>query len=121
MSVLAAVDWKIVGGSITAIGIGIGGVYTWWLNQKRQRADVKADVAQSDSARVIAEANTTVYELLLERVKTLEGEMRQVRHELAAERLHSRKLVLHIWKLEGLMRMANLDVPMFVDESGAVP
>ena len=116
MSDLGAIDWAKVGGGITAIGIGIGGVYAWWLNQKRLRADVRADVAKSESEQVIARSEGAVYQMLLDRVATLESDMRLVRAELTTERMHSRRLVLHIWKLEGLMRSANLDVPPFVDE-----
>lgn len=108
-------DWAIVGGAVTSVGIGIGGVYAWWLKQQRDRADTRADVARSDSEATMADAKSTVYNLLLDRVTTLEADMRLVRTELAEERQHSRRLVLHIWKLEQLMREANLTVPAFID------
>ncbi len=114
------VDWGQVGAAITAIGIGAGGVYAWWLKTTKTRAETNADVASSRAEESVADANSQVYRMLLERVTTLENDMRLVREELAQERQHSRRLVLHIWKLEGLMRAAGVTVPMFVDGEGPV-
>jgi hypothetical protein len=118
---MSGIDWGIVGGAITSVGIGIGGVYAWWLKTSRDRANTRAEVAKSESNVAVATASETVYTMLTERVVTLENDMRLVRQELAEERQHSRRLVLHIWKLEQLMRAAGLEVPAFVDgEVGAI-
>lgn len=31
-----AIDWGQVGAAVTAIGIGAGGVYAWWLNTRKK-------------------------------------------------------------------------------------
>jgi hypothetical protein len=111
------VDLSSIGAAITsvivAVGALIGGGYTWWMRNKKNQADVRADVATSAAQQVVADAQRTVYQTLLERVTTLEADMRIVRDELSVERKHSRKLELHIWKLENLMRGAGLEPPVF--------
>lgn len=114
------VDWGQVGAAITAVGIGAGGVYAWWLKTTKSKAVTSADIATARAEESVADANSKVYKMLLERVITLENDMRIVRDELAQERQHSRRLVLHIWKLEGLMRAAGLDAPPFVDGEGPI-
>jgi uncharacterized protein HemX len=109
-------DLATLGGAIASVGAVAGGMYAWWLKTQKDRANVRADVAQADTTRAVADANQSVYKLLNERLTTLEAEVRSQRTELDAERRHSRRLVLHIWKLEGLMRKAGLEPPGFVDE-----
>jgi hypothetical protein len=112
-----SLDLSAIGSAIAAVvvasGTVIGGAYAWWLKNKRNQADVRADVATSAAQQVVADAQRTVYQTLLERVTTLEADMRIVRDELSVERKHSRKLELHIWKLENLMRAANMEPPVF--------
>lgn len=116
------IDWAAVGGAVTAIGIGATGAYAWWLDRGKKIAKARAEVAEANATvseanalGQVADAQQAVYRLLLERVTTLEKDMRLVREELAQERQHSRRLVLHIWKLEQLMRAAGLEVPAFID------
>ena len=116
---MAAMDWTAIGTALAAIIVGAGG---WWMNRGKKAAAIKADIAASEASAetaaahgAVADAQQAVYRLLLERVTTLEKDMRLVREELAQERQHSRRLVLHIWKLEQLMREANLTVPAFID------
>jgi hypothetical protein len=109
-------DLATIGGSLASVGLLAGGAWAWVLKTRKAQAETRADVAESDSARTVADAQQTVYKLLIERVTTLEADMRQVRAELTTERAHSRKLELHIWRLEGLMRKANLEPPAFVDD-----
>lgn len=111
-------DWGAVGGAITAIGIGIGGVYAWWQNTQKKAAQNRADVAESNADRSVADASNTVYTLLTDRLKRVEAELLAMRGELSAERKHIRRLTMHIWLLEGLMHKANIDPPPFVDDEG---
>ncbi len=115
-------DWGAIGTAIGSIGLVAGGIYGVWLQRGKKAAGTRADIAESDAkvseanaVGTVADAQLTVYNLLLERVTTLEKDMRLVRQELAEERQHSRRLVLHIWKLEQLMRAAGVDVPAFID------
>ena len=114
---MSVIDWSALGGTVagvfSAVGLAAGGVYAWWQKNQRTAATTRADVAEANTERVVADSQSTVYKLLTDRLTTLEIEMRGVRQELSAERSHNRQLVLHIWKLEGLMRQAGLTPPQF--------
>lgn len=101
------------GGSLTKIILGMAGAggFIWaawerWIKNKVVAANSEAQVA-------ISAAQETVYTMMTNRLESLEKEMRAVRAELAAERAHGRKLELHIFELESLMRKANLEPPDF--------
>lgn len=106
-------DMGAAGSALAAIGAVAGGAYAWWLRRTKDAAANRADVAESDAATTILDSQRTVYALLTERLTTLENDMRNVRIELATERQHSRRLELHIWRLEGLMRNAGIEPPQF--------
>lgn len=97
-----------------------GGAWAWWLKHQRETALTRADVAESNADRTVADAQQTVYKLLSDRLTTLEAEVRSQRTELDRERAHNRLLTLHIWKLEGLMRKAGLEPPPFDDTAEPV-
>lgn len=108
-----AFDWNQVGvalGTLTTVALG-----AWAAIERYQkvRANTRADIAESHSDRTIAEANTTVYAMLTQRLTTLESEISTLRQEHAAERVRGRKLEIHIWKLENLMRQKGLEPPVF--------
>jgi len=111
-----SIDLPALGTAIASIGAVAGGIYAYWLKVQKDRATTRADVAEADTQRSVADAQQSVYKLLNERLTTLEAEVRAQRVELDAERKHSRKLVLHIWRLEGLMRKAGLEPPAFLDD-----
>lgn len=101
------------GGSLTKIILGIAGAggFIWaawerWIKNKVLSANSDAQVA-------VSEAQKAVYDMMTNRLNALENEMLQVRAELSAERAHGRKLELHIFKLESLMRKAGLEPPAF--------
>lgn len=108
-----AVDWQAIGGALAAVGAVATGAWAWWANKKKADAQNRAAVAESNADATVADAQATIYKLLTERVVTLETEMRAVREELSTERRHSRKLELHILKLENLMRTAGMEPPVF--------
>lgn len=108
-----AIDWQALGGSLAAIGAVATGIWAWWNGKKKTEAQNRAAVAESNADATVADAQLTIYKLLTERVVTLESEMRSVREELSTERRHSRKLELHILKLENLMRTAGMEPPAF--------
>lgn len=111
------IDWTSLGGTIagiaSAVGLAGGGVYAWWQKNQRTVATTRAEVAEAEAATTVADSQKIVYSTLTDRLTTLESDMRGVRSELASERAHNRQLVLHIWKLEGLMRQAGMIPPEF--------
>lgn len=101
------------GGTLTKIILGIAGTggFIWaawerWIKNKVLTASSDAQVA-------VSEAQQTVYNMMTNRLEALEKEMLTVRQELAVERSHGRKLEIHIFKLESLMRKAGLEPPAF--------
>ena len=110
-----AIDWTVVGSGLAAIGTLAGGIWAWWLKNQRAQANTRAEVAEAGAERAVADAQQTVYKLLSDRLTALEGEVRTLRDELSAERKHSRRLELHIWRLEGLMRKAGIEPPAFIE------
>jgi hypothetical protein len=111
-----SIDWTALGTTLGVVGTVATGIWAWWLKNQKSQANTRADVAESDAARTVADAQTTVYKLLNERLSTLESEVRGLRSELDAERKHSRRLELHIWRLEGLMRKAGIEPPAFHED-----
>lgn len=101
------------GGSLTKIILGMAGAggFIWaawerWIKNKVVAANSEAQVA-------ISAAQETVYTMMTNRLEALEVEMRSVRAELATEREHGRKMEIHIFKLESMMRKAGLEPPAF--------
>lgn len=111
-----SLDWQAIGTALGAVGMVAGGIWAWWLKNQRSQANTRAEVAEAGAERAVADAQQTVYKLLTQRVETLEQEMRAVRAELDAERKHSRRLEMHIWRLERLMRNAGIEPPPFPDD-----
>lgn len=121
---MIAPDWNAIGTAVAAVvltvGTMAGGAWAWWQKNQRNQAATRADVAESNAEKTVADAQQTVYKLLVERLAALEKEsiaqredLRAVRTELDAAQSHSRALVLHVWKLEGMMRLAGLTPPPF--------
>ena len=101
------------GGSLTKIILGIAGAggFIWaawerWIKNKTLTASSDAHVA-------VSEAQQAVYNMMTNRLEALEKEMRDVRAELSAERAHSRKLEIHVFRLESIMRKGGLEPPVF--------
>lgn len=112
---MEGLSWQEIGAAIGTIGLVAGGIWTAMLKANKDRADARADVAEDNSRRVQAEAQADVFKLLTIRMTALEGEVKVLRSELSEERAYSRKLHVHIYKLEDLMRQHNIDPPLFDD------
>lgn len=104
-------NWESVGAGLTAVFALATGAWAWILKNKKAGAETRAAVAESNAERAVADSQATIYKLLNERLTTLEKEVRAQRAELDAERRHSRKLQLHVYRLEGLMRRAGIEPP----------
>lgn len=89
---------------------GVGGIL-WAIWERWLRSRV--DAANTNAAVAAADGERTVYKMMEDRLSTLEKEMQGVRQELSEERQRSRKLELHIFRLESLMRKAGIDPPVF--------
>lgn len=112
---MEGLSWQEIGAAIGTIGLVAGGIWTAMLKGRKDRAETRAVVAEENSRRVRAEAQEDVFKLLTIRLTALEEEVRVLRSELAEERSLSRKLHIHIFKLEDLMRNHNIDPPKFED------
>lgn len=109
------IDWGSIGTAIATVtvtaGTLAGGAWAWWLKIQRNQADTRADVSESNALGAVADAQQAVYRLMQDRLQALEVDMRAVREELNVERKHSRKLELHIFRLEAILRAAGMPVP----------
>ena len=97
------------GGNLTNIllGGGVIGASLWaawerWIKNKVVSANAEAQVA-------IAEAQQSVYQMLTQRLESLEKELQTVRQELSEERGIRRQLEDHVFRLEYLLRSKGLD------------
>lgn len=106
MAELEGGTWGSILLGLATIGAGAG-----WAREKFIKTKVES--ANADAAVAAAEGAQTVYKMMEERLSTLEKEMQGVRMELSEERQRSRKLELHIFRLESLMRKAGIDPPVF--------
>lgn len=109
-------DMGVLGGAIAAVGSVAAGIWAWWLRNKKAVAETRAEVAESDASKAVADAQQTVYKLLNERLTTLESEVRGLRQELVVERAHSRKLELQIVRLDRWIRSKGLEPPTFAED-----
>lgn len=98
--------WGQIVLALATIAAGIG-----WAREKIIKTRVES--AAGDAAIAASEGEKTIYKMMEERLTTLEKEMQGVRAELSEERQRSRKLELHIFRLESLMRKAGIDPPVF--------
>lgn len=110
------IDWQTIGGAVAALSALATGAWAWWLKNQRAQATTRAEVAEANATAAVADAQGTVYKLLLERVETLEREMRSVRDELATERQHSRRLELQLIRLERWIRSKGMEPPTFEEQ-----
>lgn len=107
------IDLNAVGQAIAAGGTVLAAVWGWIIVQKRNAANNRADVAEARTEAIVADANGTVYKLLVDRLQMLENEMREVRLELKTEREHSRLLETRLARLDAWIRAQNLTPPTF--------
>lgn len=103
-TILVAVG-SALGTAAAILGAGWGA----FQKAKRGAAETKAAVAEDTRDRSVADSQRVIYEMLNERLKTVEDEVRGVK-------LYARKLELHISKLERIMRDKGLEVPELILE-----
>lgn len=106
------IDFSEIGTYIGAIALGLG---TFYGQHALNKAKAKAEEASYGTDRTISDTESTLYVHLRDRLTALEADTLALRGELDKERRHSRYMELHIWKLEKIMRNANLEPPTFID------
>jgi acetylglutamate kinase len=110
MSDAAQVVGYLIGAGVT-IAAGIAGAMKareLWV------AKVDRGIAEEGSARTVADANSAVYNRLIERLAAVEEDNRLIRHELAAVRRHVRHAEDHISALERAMRKSGIEPPIYM-------
>lgn len=108
-------DWTAIWGVLGPAVVGLG---TWLKMRKPNQAKIDAAVSQARAEGAISDAEGALYRRLREDLDAVRGDLARLRAELDTERTHGRKLERHIWRLEGLMRKAGIEPPMF-DEAEA--
>lgn len=118
MDIMSVDTAQTVGGILGVIGILTGTAYGVLMQHKKRVAEAQAGVAQSVAEKSVADAQSTAYNTITDRLKQLESDMVSVRAELVTERrynrkldLHNRKLEIYIIKLVAMLKAANIDVP----------
>ena len=111
-------DWNALGAAVVALLVGAGGAVTWWAARGVREARLSAEAAKSGAERSVADAETAVYRLLVERMAALEKEVARLTEAENQSRLRERALEEHIFHLENLMRRAGMDVPERVRRLG---
>ena len=89
---------------MAAIGGALWLAYEKWLNNSLKSANNEAGVA-------VADAQKTVYEMMAARLEVLDGEVKDLRKQVNAERLRRMELEKHVWKLEAMLHKAGIDPP----------
>lgn len=113
MTEALAFDWtKVAYGLFT--GISMFG--TWVVTRKKNSAETNSDIAAANASTSASEAASTLYDRLREEIDALRNDVNRLRSDLDIERRHSRRLELHVWKLERIMRAGGLEPPEFIDE-----
>lgn len=98
-----AIDWSAIWGVIGPAAVGLG---TWLKMRKPNQAKVEAAVAAARAEAVNSDSTS-------EAVKLLRGEVERLSGRVQALENREGRMIRHIYRLEGLMRAANLDPPPF--------
>lgn len=93
------------------LGLAALGTAAGWAREKFIKTRVES--ANADAQVAVAGAQESMFTMLTNRLESLEGDLRVVREELTVERGHSRRMEIHIFKLESMMRAANMTPPTF--------
>lgn len=112
------VTWTEVGQALVSLVVGAGVTAGWWSRRATREARSQAEAAQAGAARVVADAESAVYRLLVERMQALEANVQALSQQLSEARQREMALEQHIFHLENLMRRAGMDVPERVRKLG---
>jgi uncharacterized protein HemX len=106
-----AIDLTALGTAIGAVGTVSAGVWAWVVLQRKKLADTRADVAAAEAVRTVADSQRLVYTQMSDRMTAMEGDIKELRAELAEERKHSRALEQKLAALMAWIRAQGLTPP----------
>lgn len=101
------------------LGMGAVGAAVWAVWERVQKA--RLSKSSADAGVAVNDAQERMFQLMTQRLESLENDVVRLRGELMEERRHNRALdfrlrqyELHIMKLENIMRSAGLEPPTIV-------
>jgi uncharacterized protein HemX len=98
------ISWEVIWAALASAGLGVSSLWAWIQKQRRDMSETRATVAEDERDREMATSAQTLYSMMNERLKIVEEELR-------SQRMYTRRLEIHIGKLERLLRTQGLDVP----------
>lgn len=93
------------------LGIAAAGSAIGWVREKFIKTRIES--ANADAQVAVLGSQESLFNILTTRLESVETDLKAVRSELATERAHSRRMEVHIFKLESIMREAGLTPPVF--------
>lgn len=105
------IQWEAVGTALGAVGMVASGIWAWVVMQRKKLADTRAAVAESEAVRTVADSQRLVYTQMSDRMTAMEGDIKELRAELAEERKHSRALEQKLAALMAWIRAQGLTPP----------
>lgn len=116
------IDWNAIGTAVATVtitaGTILGGAWAWWLKNKRNQADTRADVAESNAIGTVADSQQIVYKQLSDRIAMQEARINSLDARLdtaldrareAESRVHA--LEMYVLALKAELRRHDIDVP----------
>jgi len=94
-----AVDWQAIGTAIGGLALGAGGVGLWWRKQVVENARQGAEV---------------------DVIQLMRDEISRLGARVGSLEAREGRMIRHIYRLEGLMRGANIEPPPFDLDSDSI-
>lgn len=114
MTVVSPETGKVIMDGV--LGLAAAGGWIWLAWERFQKSRLAK--AYTDANVAVADGQEKLYNLMTDRLGSLEKDVEDFRGELKEERAHSRQLDLalqryqiHVLRLEAMMREANLEPP----------
>lgn len=104
---------ELEGGILTNILLGVaavgGGAWAVWERINKGRVES----AEAGAQVSIADSQKSMFDMLTSRLDAQDAEIRALRDELRVERDRSRRMEIHIYKLEAMLRSLGQTPPVF--------
>lgn len=107
------IDMEKAGMLIAGASSMLLGAWAWIERRQKHKASLRADVAESNAATAVFDSQEQLYTNLSNQIRELREEVGTVRKELHTERHRGRRMELHIFELERLMRLEGMKPPEF--------